>query len=139
MAMPILSFDYTRCAVSKTFSMKSKEKLLAELRYFTGTTQWFKHPMFPNYVYTDGIKYLAVNAECYWLLEHIFIHQSIPAIKVEEFQVWKLAKEGNKATITIENGNGKIVKTFAIPYTDFPLEDFSLWFIGNTLLLPSEY
>ena len=37
-------------------------ELLSELAHFTGTTQWFKNPMFPNFRYTDGVKYLAEKA-----------------------------------------------------------------------------
>jgi hypothetical protein len=31
------------------------------------------------------------------------------------------------------------VFTKAIEYTDFPLEEIALYFIDNTILLPSEY
>ena len=115
------------------------EELLANLAEFRGTTQWYKHPLFSKFVYTDGVRFLAVNAECYWLLEYIFSNQTDPKIKAEEFQVWKLSKEGSKATLTIDDGNGKVIKEFKIPFTDFPLDEFTLWFVGNCLLLPSEY
>ena len=119
--------------------MKSTEELLAALRHFTGSEQTFYHPMFKKFVYTEGVRYLAQNAECYWLLEHIFLHQTNPKVKAEEFQTWKLVKNGSRATITIDDGNGNIVETFQISYTDFPLNEFTLWLVGNTLLLPSEY
>ena len=115
------------------------EELLASLAEFKGTTQWYKHPLFQKFVYTDGARFLAVNAECYWLLEYIFSNQVIPEIKAEEFQRWELIKEGNEATITVGDGNGNVVKEFKIPFTDFPLDSFILWFVGNCLLLPSEY
>ena len=117
----------------------SKGELLTALAQFTGTTQWYKHPLFPNFVYTDGVRYLAVYAKCYWLLEFIFSNQTDTKIKGEGFQVWKIEKEGDKATITVENGNGKIVKTFKITYTDFPLDEYTLWFIDKALILKSEY
>ncbi len=55
--------------------MKKQEELLTDLAHFSGTTQWYKHPLYPKFVYTDGIHYLAIHAECYWLLEHIFSNQ----------------------------------------------------------------
>ena len=63
-------------------------ELLSELAHFTGTTQWFKNPMFPNFRYTDGVKYLAEKAEAYWLLDYIFSNQISP-VKEHPFQVWK--------------------------------------------------
>ena len=38
-----------------------------------------------------------------------------------------------------DDGNGRIVYTKAIPYTDFPAEGITLWFVNHTILLPSEY
>lgn len=119
--------------------MKSKEELLATLDQFTGSQQAFYHPMFKKFVYTEGVRYLAQNAECYWLLEHIFLHQTNPKIKAEGFQTWKLVKQEDTATITIDDGNGNIIETFPIDFTDFPLDEIILFMIGDTLLLPSEY
>ena len=64
----------------------------------------------------------------------------IPAIKAERFQVWKIeVKEDYSATLTVEDGDGNQVKQYRIDLTDFPLEEFTLWFTDRTLLLPSEY
>ena len=120
--------------------MKSKGELLTALAQFTGTTQWFYHPLFTAFNYTDGVRFLAKNAECYWLLEFIFSHQSNPKIKALEFQVWNLVKKGEGCTITIEDGNDKVIKTFNLGYTSFPLDNFTLWLEeSTTLLLPSEH
>ncbi len=115
------------------------EQLLADLQQFTGTTQWYKHPLFSKFVYTDGIRFLASNAGAYWLLEFIFSNQMLPKIRAEGFQVWKIKVADSKATIDVEEGNDKVIKTFKVSYTDFPLENFTLWFINGALLLPSEY
>ena len=119
--------------------MQQPAQLLNNLAQFTGTTQWFKHPLFSKFRYTDGVRYLAINAECYWLLEFIFSHQIDEAIKDISFQVWKLIKDGSKAIITIEDGNDTVIKTFSIPFTTFPLKEYSLWMIEGVLLLKSEY
>ena len=115
------------------------EELVVALKQFSGTTQWFKHPLFPKFVYTDGVQFLASNAGAYWLLEFIFSNQLLPKIEAEGFQVWKIMVVGTKATIVMEEGNDRVIKTFNISYTDFPLESFTLWFIDGALLLPSEY
>ena len=74
----------------------------------------------------------------FWTVRQ-FSNQTVPEIKAQEFQVWKLEKEGSAATITVGDGNKNTVKEFKIPYTDFPLEEFTLWMEGNCLILPSEH
>lgn len=113
-------------------------QLLSDLAHFTGTTQWFYHPLFKSFRYTEGVRYLAQKAECYWLLEYIFSNQMLPEIKAQEFQVWKISVEDSKATIKVEDGNYNVVKEFKIPFTDFPLSEFSLYFTNSVLLLKSE-
>jgi len=118
--------------------MMKKHELLNNLSQFTGSENSYYHPMFEAYRYTDGIRFLAQNAGCYWLLEHILIHQSLPEIMKEEFQVWKITVEDSKATITVDDGNDNIVKKWTDIFTDFPLDEISLWFENQTLFLPSE-
>ena len=117
----------------------SKGELLTALKQFTGTSQYYYHPLFKAFRYTDGVRFLAKNAECYWLLEFIFGYQTDPKIKATEFQTWKLVKKGNGCIITVDDGNGKIIKTYSLSYTSFPLDNFTLWMIEGVLLLPSEY
>lgn len=119
--------------------MKNANELLSELSQFTGTTQWFYHPLFSKYRYTDGIRFLAKEAECYWLLEYIFSNQMIAEIKATEFQVWKIFVKDEAATIKVEDGNKNIVKEFKIAFTTFPIAELTVWFIDGVLLLPSEY
>lgn len=114
-------------------------ELLETLTHFTGTTQWYKNQLFPSFKFTDGVKYLADQAECYWLIDYIFSNQSIPKIKEQAFQVWKISLADNKATIQVEDGNDNIIQSFEIEFTDFPLPSFTLWFVNQVLLLPSEY
>ena len=119
--------------------MQTPTELLSNLAQFTGTDKHYYHPLFRKYRYTDGVRYLAKNTEGYWLLEFIFGHQSNVKIRKTPFQVWKLVKDGDKATITIEDGNNNLVKTFKLNYTSFPLEEYTLWMIDGVLLLMSEY
>jgi len=115
-------------------------KLLEDLAQFKGTEQWYRHPVFRSFLYTDGVKYLAEKAGAYWLLDYIFSNQTLAKIKAEEFQVWKIFVKDEAAEIKVEDGNDNIVYEFKIAYTDFPLEEFTLWFLNNqTLILPSEY
>jgi hypothetical protein len=44
--------------------------LTAALAYFTGTTAYYRYWLGITHL-TDGVKFLADNAHCYWLLDAI--------------------------------------------------------------------
>lgn len=116
------------------------DKLLEDLKQFTGSEIFYRHPMNKKYVHTEGVRYLAQKAQCYWLLEDIFIHQSERILNEERFQVWCIkVADDHSATINITDGNDNLLKSIGLKLTDFPLQEFTLWFIDGTLLLPSEY
>ncbi len=116
------------------------QELKSALRQFTGTEEWYFHPLFRKYRYTEGVKFLAGEAGAYWLLEKILSNQILPEIKDEGFQLWKLiVDEDKKATLTCDNGNGVVIYTETIDHTDFPLDKISFYFTDSVLLLPSEY
>lgn len=111
-----------------------------QLKQFTGSEQIFYNPLFPKFRYTEGVKYLAQAANCYWLLDYIFSSQHLKTLQQCPFQVWKLkVTENQAAKLFVEDGNSNLVKSFNLKYTDFPLEQIDLWLVDNILLLPSEY
>lgn len=115
-------------------------QLLTELAHFRCSEQFFRHPMFRDYVYTEGVQYLAEQAGAYWLLDHIIAHQHEPAVRTTRMQVWKIrVQEDKSAEIHVEDGNDQVVYSSRLEFTDFPLTSFTLWFMNSTLLLPSEY
>lgn len=75
------------------------------------------------------------------------LHCTLPLCKdgqnttlTEEFQVWKLLVRADRsATIFCDDGNGNIVFTQEIPFTDFPIDEVKLYFANNIIHLPSEY
>jgi hypothetical protein len=111
------------------------------LAQFTGSENWYRHAINRNVTYTDGAQYMAEHGGAYWLLDEIAIIQPHnKAVSAEEFQVWKLAVHSNRtATLTCDDGNGNIVFTKEIEYTDFPLDGITLYFANNVIHLPSEY
>lgn len=113
----------------------------SDLTQFTGTEQWYRHGINQAVVFTDGAKYVADIAGAYWLLDEIAVIQPYNRrIAGEAFQVWKLMVHDDlSATLTCDDGNGNIIYTKQIPFTDFPLEEITFYFTGNVILLPSEY
>lgn len=119
--------------------MTNLNELQNELKHFTGTEQFYKNPLYPLFVYTDGIKYLAEKAEAYWLIDYIFSQQQLPKIANEPFQVWQMTVENNQAVVRVEDGNKNLLGQFNIEFTDFPLAEIELWYTDRTLMLPTEY
>ena len=120
----------------------TKTLTAADLRQFTGSENWYRHSLVRSVLYTDGAKYLAEHGGAYWLLDEIALAQRHnKRVAGEEFQHWKLAVnlDQHKGVLTCDDGNGNIVFSKRIPFTDFPLEEISLYFCNNTILLPSEY
>ena len=48
-------------------------------------------------------------------------------------------KAHRSGTLTCDDGNGRIVFTKEIQYTDFPLAEITLWFANNVIYLPTEH
>jgi len=113
----------------------------ADLTQFTGTEQWYRHALVRDVLFTDGVKYVADNAGAYWLIDEIaFAQRSDARVAAEEFQNWKLAVNADKtAVLTCDDGNGDVVFTKRIEFTDFPLDEIALYFTNSVILLPSEY
>jgi len=120
-------------------NMTNLSTLKLELRQFTGTDQWYVNPLFRQFLYTDGIKYLAEQAGAYWLIDYIFSQQRIEVLRNEPFQVWKIEVKDSQAILRVEDGNTQLLKHFELEFTDFPLEEMTLWFTDRVLMLPSEY
>lgn len=113
----------------------------ADLSQFNGSEQWYRHPLNGRVLFTDGAKHVADAGGAYWLLDEIALAQLyVPAVAVERFQLWRLAVHSNgSATLDCGDGNGGIVFSKQIAFTDFPLAAIELYLTNNTILLPSEY
>ena len=113
----------------------SPQDLKSNLSQFTGTEQWWKHSL-SDMTYTDGVRYFAKEAGCYWFLD-IVGTEVMP--QGHEFAVVKLASKEGKATIVIEDGNGNATWKKQIEFTDCPEGNWSFYLIDTVMLLPSEY
>lgn len=122
----------------------TNETLQLDLRQFTGTTQWHQWSRLTTMTCTDGAKYLAEEAEAYWLLDAIASYQNAPAVqdsqRLQEMQIWQLTVDNQSGRLTCaEDSDVEPVVVQDIPYTNFPLQEIKLYVCGNVVLLPSEY
>ena len=115
--------------------------LLNQLSQFTGTEKYYR--LYPKVVLTDGTKYLAEVASCYWLMDLYALHLSAINPKIESFTSLKLTKNGIGALVLVEDGNGHALAKQHIEYTDFPLSSFIFYAVWSgefwVLMLTSEY
>jgi hypothetical protein len=111
------------------------ENANTELRQYTGTREYYRYHC--NTLLTEGVKALADQFKCYWLLDII---ASFQTLLLEDFQVWKLTKQtDNSAIVVATDLNGKSLIKHQIPYTDFEAAQATVWVEGDVLLLPSEH
>jgi len=80
------------------------------------------------------------HRRAYWLLDEIAIIQPITSRSLGSISgVETCVHDDQTATLTCDDGNGNIVYTKQIPFTDFPLQEIKFYFTDNVILLPSEY
>lgn len=125
--------------------MLSREELEDGMVQFIGTEHYHKWSLlFRNIVLTDGVKWLADNAECYWLMDLIASYQSFPTVRRNPFQVWKIkVNTSAQAMIVCEDGNNNELAHQFIEFTDMPLAEVDLWVEEGdgyrVILLPNEH
>lgn len=124
------------------------EQLISNLAQFTGTECYYRYGLGITFL-TDGVKYLADNAGCYWLVDIIASYQRQLSkhadYRLQTIQFWKLkVNEDKSAVVTCVADSGEPpVITQKIDWTDFPLPEIDIW-VGvepdkTVALLPSEY
>ena len=112
----------------------------ATLSQFTGTAQYWR--VARQFAITDGVKYLAETAACFWLIDAAISHL-LEIGTADWFVLVRTEVSGSQATMIYEDGNDHEHARQEIPYTDFPLDSITLyacWDQENwVIMLPSEY
>ena len=110
------------------------------LNQFTGTERYYR--ISKRHLLTDGTKYLAENAECFWMMDAIASHL-MEIGTADWFVVVKTTVNDARALMVYEDGNDHELARQEIPYTDFPLDAITLYACWDTqhwvIMLPSEY
>ncbi len=113
---------------------------LSNLGAFTGTQCYYR--ISRKHLLTDGSKYLADHADCYWLMDAIASHLSEICTN-DWFVVVKTSAMDSNALMVYEDGNGNEHARQQIPYTDLPLTEITLYACWDgehwVIMLPSEY
>ncbi|NKC32046.1 DUF6876 family protein [Falsiroseomonas selenitidurans] len=120
--------------------------LRAQLAQFTGSDTFTHRQLLRRMIMTQGVIWLADQAQAHWLTDVIASYQHEPHISSEHFQTWRLNVDEitRTAVITMTDGNSDTpLVQQVIAYTDFCLDEITLWLIAQgdhlVLMLPSEY
>ena len=112
----------------------------ATLSQFTGTAQYWR--VARQFAITDGVKYLAETAACFWLIDAAISHL-LEIGTADWFVLVRTEVSGSQATMIYEDGNGLERARQAIPYTDLQLPSVNLYAVWDSerwvIMLPSEY
>lgn len=115
------------------------------LQHFHGTEMFYKIPLLQTR-FTDGVKYLAEVAECFWLItdtsviaKSLMNRSDFITIDFKRLPEEKQDYSGYEAEIIYSDGNDNILEKHCYRVTDFPLDELRLFFVNDTLMLPSEY
>ncbi len=108
---------------------------------YTGTENWYFNAFWKLIGlrnYTEGVKALLKMCSAYWFLDIIASYQM--ELRKYNFQSWTLVRnDDDSAVVTCEDGNGNVLKTQEISYTDFEPKQATIWVEYGTALLPSEH
>ena len=115
------------------------QELLGELAHFAGDLNRYRH-WTGTLIFTPGVQHLVERAGAFWLIDLVASWQTDPKVRREPFQVWELkVKPDHTAVAAATDGNGNVLASQTIEFTDFPLPSISLWLEDGTLLLPAEH
>ena len=110
------------------------------LAQFTGTGAYYR--ISRRHMLTDGTKYLAERAGCFWMMDAIASHLSEIGT-ADWFVLVRVMVSDGAALMIYENGNGQEHARQEIPYTDLPLESVTLYACWDSenwvIMLPNEY
>ena len=120
----------------------SKEEILQTLPNFYGTENYHRwSAMFPNFVLTDGAKYIAEFCGAYWLMDAIASHRARYAH--ETFLAVTLKRVRSNWVLYITDGDENTLARQFIEFSDFPLDEIKLFIVTQedlwVIMLPSEY
>ena len=134
--------------------MISAQELQQSLKHFTSTDNYYRHLL--GIRYTDGIQYLAQEAQCYWLIDVIASYQTKKLLAdkmLKDFQLWYLMVGDSHEFIKPQPHHQAVVTCWGdtpdpeitpyirqdIEFTDFPLPEIKLFLVQGVLMLPGEY
>lgn len=131
---------------SSSSESTSKAQLIQDrLKSFIGTEMFYQLPLFKTR-FTDGVKYLSEVADCFWLItdtsviaKSLINKSEFITIDFKRLSKAEQIESHTEAIILYSDGNDNLLEKHGYFVTDFPLDELRLFFVNDTLMLPSEY
>ena len=136
-------FHYSLCKIENNETQVNEIK--EGLQHFHGSEMFYSIPLIRTR-FTDGLKYLANVADCFWLVtdtsviaKSLMNRSEFITIDFKRLSEEKQDYSGYEAEIIYSDGNNNVLTKQGYHSTDFPLDELRLFFVNDTLMLPSEY
>lgn len=110
----------------------------SNLAHFHGSENTYSNPMYREYKYTEGIKFLSDNGAAWLITDILAVVKLHKKVAKEEFVKITLTVNDRKCHVVYDDGNGKVLYKQNYDSCDFPLPTISIYCEYNTLMLPSE-
>ena len=117
----------------------------SDLAGFIGSETFYRHSLNRKILYTDGVKFFAERAGAYWFLD-VLAFELERLRREEEFMSIKLDVAFSKPTakIVVDDGNGNILHTKDVEFTDAPSGEWKFYMTAaedgqSVVMLPSGY
>lgn len=112
----------------------------SQLNQFIGTEKYYR--ISRRHLLTDGTKYLAEAAKCFWMMDAIASHLCEIGT-TDWFVLVRVEVTEGRAVMIYQDGNDREHARQEIPYTDFPLNSITLYASWDgehwVIMLPTEY
>jgi len=124
---------------------ETPEQIHNTLSQFFGTENYYR--LYPGWYLTDGAHYLSQACGAFWLLDILYSARHFVSDDVTVMTLTLTVKD-TAGKVVITNGGEDVIYTQDIAFTDFPLDEISIWaelgsLDGQTsawiVLLPSEH
>lgn len=119
---------------------QTMQPLKEALSRFNDKEPYYKHTIAGKLIllYTEGVKFLAEQTCCYWLLDLILSWQLDEMVMRKPLQQWVFYKTKTHWVVKCKDDNGNVLATQQLKSMDFPLSRVELNFTKGVLRLPSE-
>jgi hypothetical protein len=109
-----------------------------ELKWFSGSENITRYMGGLELFLTDGMLFVCREAQSFWLIDLIMGAQAKDHVRSEPFQVWKFIRKDGGCQVTVDDGNGNILERYPLGFSDFPLDEFKVFFENRVVMLPDE-
>lgn len=109
----------------------------SDLGNFYGSENFYKFPLTPGLVFTDGCHFLMANGASWCVTDALVICKMEKKVAKEEFVSIKFTVKDGKAAAIYDDGNGNVLFKQEYDGTDLPC-DLLFFYENNTLMLASE-